>query len=230
MAVEVKRGCGYRKVGGLYLTGTYIPVECDRLPMPVSHCPTCGAGIHFTRSMTEINPFRLFGNHEGQSIIIDDGVAGTMDCRDQIRPCKVCDPPDDIAFVMMVGVKYYPTVEDFAEEAFRLGICKRIPFKPKKLTLGQTIIYLAHPKACTVREPVVVQQVKALVGGEEETNQPRLVDAEKQEKTLGIFCAFIPQKIEKLVWESELTDEAREKLEKQGITPVPIPDGDGDHR
>lgn len=34
MASETKRGCGYRKVGGMYLVGDYIRVPCDRLPFP----------------------------------------------------------------------------------------------------------------------------------------------------------------------------------------------------
>jgi len=59
--------------------------------------------------------------------------------------------------------------------------------------------------------------------------RPRLLKAERIEKKLGIFCAFIPKRVEKLVWESELTDEKREQLEKRGITPVSIPDGDMDN-
>jgi len=59
MAQESKRGCGYRKVGGLYLVGDGIFVPCDRLPYLLETCPVCGHGIHFTRSMTEINPLKL---------------------------------------------------------------------------------------------------------------------------------------------------------------------------
>ena len=32
MAIEAPRGCGYRKVGGLYMCGGGIPIHCDRLP------------------------------------------------------------------------------------------------------------------------------------------------------------------------------------------------------
>jgi len=45
MAIKAKRGCGYRKIGGLYLVGNYIPVACDRLPMPIGACPVCGQGL-----------------------------------------------------------------------------------------------------------------------------------------------------------------------------------------
>jgi hypothetical protein len=49
---------------------------------------------------------------------------------------------------------------------------------------------------------------------------------------MGIFTAFIPQKIEKLYWQSELdamSEKEKEQLSKRGITPIGIPDGDSDH-
>lgn len=64
---------------------------------------------------------------------------------------------------------------------------------------------------------------------EARTNQPQLLEAERVEKKLGIFCAFIPKRIEKLIWESKATPEDLDKLEKRGITPIIIPDGDNDH-
>lgn len=241
MASEQKRGCGYRKVGGLYMVGEYISVPCDRLPLHLEACPVCGAGIHFTRSMTEINPFRLFGNHDGEGAVLayepipgEDYVDEGAVCQDKIRPCHVCDPPDAVAFIMMVGEKYY-TPESFMEEAGKMGVSKKIPFIPKKLKLGETIVYLAHPKACLVKEVPVLQEHMAIkfVGSDKDNGQHRLLEAEKEDKALGIFCAFIPKRIEKLVWGSELEGEQGEKLkeslEKRGITPVPIPDGDADH-
>ena len=129
---------------------------------------------------------------------------------------------------MLVGAGNYKTPFDFLNEAKTMGISKRIPFIPKDLELGKTVVYLAHPKACEAREPVALQQAMAIVEGPE-TKQPRLLETERVEKALGIFCAFIPKRVEKLVWESELTDEKLEQLEKRGITPVPIPAGDIDH-
>ena len=232
MASESKRGCGYRKVGGLYMVGEYISVPCDRLPLRLASCPVCGAGIHFTRSMTEINPNKLFGQHDGSLVELIDDQPVTAICKDKIRPCHVCDPPDAVAFIMMVGEKYY-SPESFMEEAGKMGVSKKIPFIPKKLKLGETIVYLAHPKACVVKEVLVLQHAMAMAGGDRDNGQPRLLEAEKEDGALGIFCAFIPQRIEKLVWGSELEGEQGEKLkeslEKRGITPVPIPDGDADH-
>jgi len=216
MAVEEVRGCGFRKVGGLYLRGEYISVSCDRLPYPLTVCPVCGQGIKVGRGFTRIIPGTLFGIH--------------LECQDKFRPCFMCDPPkDEVAFIMGVGEKYYKSPEDFQREAQQLGVSKRIPFIPKELKLGETIVYLAHPKACEVRQPAVMQEAMAILK-EAETRQPKLLEAEKMEKRLGIFTAFIPQRIEKLVWTSELTDEKREELEKRGITPIAVPDNDLDHK
>lgn len=49
MAVEAKRGCGYRRVGGLYVVGGGLSAPCDRMPFPLERCRHCGGGIKFTR-------------------------------------------------------------------------------------------------------------------------------------------------------------------------------------
>lgn len=213
MAKEGIRGCGYRKVGGLYLVGSYIPVPCDRLPYPLEVCPVCGSGIKISRGFVKIIPYRLFGDHE--------------DCHDVHRPCRMCDPGKDVAFIMGVGEKYYPTPEDFLKEGLEMGVSKRIPFIPKEMELGKTDVYLAHPKACEVKVPPLLQHAMAVVGGEDVQN--KLLDAEKVEKAMGIFAAFTPQRVEKLIWKSQATKEELAKLEKRGITPVVIKDGDKDH-
>ncbi|GAI07703.1 unnamed protein product, partial [marine sediment metagenome] len=80
-------------------------------------------------------------------------------------------PRDEPAYIMLVGAGNYKTKEDFLDEAHRMGICKRIPFIPKGLELGKTVVYLAHPKACEVKEPAVLQQAMAIVE-EAQSNQP----------------------------------------------------------
>jgi len=214
MSVEERRGCGFRKVGGMYLCGEFISSPCDRMPFPLNTCPVCGQGIKVSRGFTQVNPYRLWGIHQ--------------DCKDLYRPCFLCDPQDEPAYIMRIGEKYYKTPHDFVKEALAMGISKRIPFIPKGLELGKTVLYLAHPKACEIKESAVLQQAMAIVE-ETQTNQPRLLETEKVTNALGIFCAFIPKRVEKLIWESELTDEKREQLEKRGITPISIPDGGKDH-
>ena len=214
MAIEQIRGCGFRKVGGLYLCGGYTSAPCDRMPFPLTTCPVCGQGIKVSRGFTEVNPYRLWGLHQ--------------DCKDRFRPCFLCDPQDEPAYIMLVGEKFYKAPENFLEEAIVQGISKRIPFIPKELELGKTIVYLAHPKACEVKVLAALQEAMAIVE-EAQIKQPRLLEAERNEKRLGIFCAFIPKRVEKLIWQSEASPEELEKLEKRGITPVIVKDGDKDH-
>lgn len=237
MASEKRRGCGYRKVGGMYLCGSYTSLPCDRLPFPLDTCPVCGSGIKVGRAFTSITPLHLFQLHQ--------------DCLDVSRPCFICDPAEAIAYIMKVGEQHYPTPADFMREGVEQGISKRISAVPRDFELGKTIIYLAHPRACESRTPAAVQEAMDII--EEGTadargsvlsseptaagialrGQPKLLEAEKVEKTLGIFTAFIPQRIEKLYWKSELdamSPEDLEKLNKRGITPVGIPDGDKDHK
>lgn len=233
MAQEGIRGCGYRKVGGLYLVGAGRFVSCDRLPYPLDICPVCGGGIKVSRAFTKINPLKLFGLHD---VMIKAGPSQENDNRDTMiagygrqcmdihRPCPMCDPTDSVAFIMRVGEKHYPTPQDFMTEAMSMGISKRIPWKPKELKLGVTLIYLSHARACQVEIPAAFQKAFADNGPGATT---KLLDAPSIEKKQGIFATFVPQRIEKLIWEKDATKETLAGLEKQGITPVIIkPDAD----
>ena len=215
MASEPRRLCGFRKVGGTYLCGKYIHIPCDRMPFPLTTCPICGQGIKVGRGFTQVNPYWLWGTHQ--------------DCQDQLGRCFLCDPQDQPAYIMLVGENFYKTPGDFIKESLAMGISKRIPFVPKGLDLGKTVLYLAHPKACEVREPEIIQQAMAILE-QSETKQPRLLVGDKVEKRLGIFTAFIPQRIEKLCWQSQYTEENIERHRKRGIELIPVPDGDRDHQ
>lgn len=63
---ESERGCGFRKSGkdgvGIYLVGDGIFEPCERLPFPLTACPTCGGGIRFGRGWTWISPALLFAS------------------------------------------------------------------------------------------------------------------------------------------------------------------------
>ena len=135
MAVEQKRGCGYRKVGGLYLCGSGISTDCDRLPFPLEYCPTCGAGIKFTRGFTWIDWEEFAGKHE--------------DCSDSPE-CSICVPSvhKQPYGLLWVGESFY-TPQSFIKEALGMGVSKRIPFIPKELVLNETVILLAHKKGIT---------------------------------------------------------------------------------
>jgi len=133
MTIEAKRGCGYRKINGLYLTGSGINVTCDRLPFEIKYCPTCGSGIKFTQGFTWLDWNKYAGEHEG--------------CSDKHTKCYLCLPSTrkQPYGLMWVGESFY-TPQSFIKEAIEMGVSKRIPFIPKELKLRETVILLAHKK------------------------------------------------------------------------------------
>jgi hypothetical protein len=205
MAIEKKRGCGFRKIGGLYLVCEGFSFYCDRLPIKVESCPVCGGGIHPSLGFTWINPKALFGAHMIEEIMGGHGVGGSNQWTSETRPCgdddPICKDPPERAGLMWVGSKFY-TPEKFIEEVRQMGASKRIPAIPKGFEVGKTWVLLAHR------------------GG--------FYDAEKGHCP-GIFYAFRPSAIEKLVPDDTPAEEL-EKLKKQGIKPILVPKDDPDHQ
>jgi len=202
MSVEAMRGCGYRKVGGLYLCGSGAGMDCDRLPYELKICPVCGNGIKFSRGWTWLNWDKYAGNHR-----FGDA------CSDEIYPfCPVCEP-DEYAQpygLLWVGEANY-TPETFITEALTMGISRKIAAVPRLLKLSETWVLFAHIKACGERDELQDDDTTKVV------NIP------------GIFYAFRPQSLELLIWESEAKPEYLADLEKRNITPIIIPNGDKDH-
>jgi len=130
-----ERGCGYPQEGGLYLVTVPLGAPCDRLPLEIPVCPTCGETVRFSRSMQQINALKLFGEHEN--------------CKDPkaLRPCPACQPVEDPAGLMWVGDTYYSPSE-FLKEGAEMGVSKRINTIPKFFKVGETWLFLAHKKAC----------------------------------------------------------------------------------
>lgn len=207
MAVEGARGCGYRKVGGLYLvSGDGVATACDRLPLAIVPCECCGEHPRFTRGIAKINPQRLWGNHH-----LDD-------CRDTDLFCQ----PLETAYMMWVSDSEY-TAASFIEEARRMGVSKRIPFIPDGFQVGVDWVYLARTHAVPPRGDLT-----AFDFAWEE-------DAKEEPKTRGwkpgIFFAFRPTAVEKIVTATQSLDfEAMQELEDKGIKPVIVPDDDRDHQ
>jgi hypothetical protein len=56
MAIEAKRGCGYRKVGGTYLVSGGLGMPCCKMPILLKTCPCCGHGVKQSRGWTWIDP------------------------------------------------------------------------------------------------------------------------------------------------------------------------------
>lgn len=199
MAVEAKRGCGYRKVGGIYMMGGKLAAPCCLLPMQLDVCPVCSGGIKQTRGWTWIEPAKLF----------DLEAAPCIDWHSSERTCSI-PYLEGRHGLLWIGKQHYKSTLEFTHEAATQGISRRLKSVPKGLELGKTRVFVAHPEA-------MVAEMKNHEGEME------------QRKVPGVFSVFIPTSLEILVKQSELTDDKREELEKRGLTPVAVPDDDADH-
>ena len=134
MAIEPRRGCGYRKVGGLYLVGAGQGETCCKLPIPLHICPSCNQDIKQGRGWQWIAPQAWL----------------RAPCSSTLRDFCPAASPDafgERVGLLWVGEKFHARAEDFLEVASRLGISKRIAAVPRDFKLGETWVFLAHPKA-----------------------------------------------------------------------------------
>jgi hypothetical protein len=196
--VDSKRGCGWRKPGGLYLVGDGPAFPCGRLPIPLNTCPTCGHGFKPSRGWTWVDA---------------PAICAAVPCK--AAECSVHCPlgrPFGRVGLLWVGEVYYKSPADFAGEADRLGISRRIATVPKAFLVGRTWIWLAHRGA--IRQPCPWCPA------------PGRLDCcscygEGTVKTPGVFRAFKPERIEYVVIGSE-TDAEIDDLISRGITPVRV--------
>lgn len=220
---EPRRGCGFRKEGGLYLVSGGLAAECGRLPVRLDVCPVCNSGIKPTRSWQWISPAALFK--------IDDRV---VSCRvETCRSCPVSHPPER-AGLLWVGEAFYKTPGEFTAEATAQGVSRRISGVPKDFMVGWTWVFLAHRKAfqtycpeCNKEPP---EDRSSLVGAVPKAEE----DCETCAgtgwiKVAGIFHAFLPTAVQYIVKPDD-EQEKLEALEKRGITLVKLvrtDDGNG---
>jgi hypothetical protein len=218
MAIERKRGCGYRKVGGLYLVSGRGGRQCDRLPIKLDVCPVCSHGFKQSRGFTWVDLFGLVGG-DHEDVLSQAILPSHCDCKPD---CPLCWKVREIgkAGLLWIGEKFYKNPGEFMAEGFELGFSRRIKALPRNFKVGESWILLAHPK--TIREYVKAEQ------GDEKIGLLPGVD-EKIVFKPGIFTLWRPVKIEQLFNESQQgSDEVEEAIEK-GITPIFVPDNDPDH-
>jgi len=217
MAVEAKRGCGYRKVGNIYLCidPEAISLPCDRLPYPLETCHCCGAGFEFSRGWRWFHPTSLFKcDHPLDPFCMECA------CGDLPMVCPTCFPtqifgctsdlPENQtrAGMLWVGKANY-TPGEFTQEAIRMGISRRIHTIPRDFVVGQTWVYLAHLDAVSTYDRTE----------QEDATKP------------GLIMAYRPSRIEMIVTETQSNDgDFMEALEDRGLTPVVVPDDDPDHQ
>lgn len=192
--VEGKRGCGYRKEGGLYLRSDGLGRFCGALPIELEICPTCHHGIKPARGWTWINLAELVAVR-GCSV---------MSCGD----CPIADAKIQEVGLLWIGEKYYPTPEDFSREGNQMGLSRRITTIPKRFKLGETWVALAHRKA--------ISKVDFKAGTDpEQTEFPLKFSA-------GIFHVFKPARVEYVVNPVGDTAKKLAAMEKRGITLVKV--------
>lgn len=192
--VEQARGCGYRKPKGLYLVGGKLGSPCGKLPIPLTVCPCCNAGIKPTRGFQWI----------GRALIADAKCSYTKpQSFGGLTGYAVCDGcmwegSRTHYGLMWTGEKFYPTPASFMKEAHMQGISKRISAMPKEFVIGEDWVLLAHRKA-----------VKTVGEDGDFKMMP------------GIFAAFKPERIE-YVCAGDETPEEIKRLEKRGLTLVKV--------
>lgn len=202
--MRITRGCGHRKIGGLYLVGTGIPAHCGKLPVELPQtCQCCGAGIKMGRGLQFI---------QTKLLLMAEGLCGAQHC----KGCPLGGAAVPKVGLMWVGGAHYSPAE-FMAEAYLHGVSKRIAQVPKQLVIGKSWVLLAHKEAfskltqpadCTCKESQIFEHV---------------------ETRPGVFYAFQPTRVEMpLDKASMLTrngiaphhhDEVKRLLER-GITPV----------
>jgi len=198
---EKKRGCGWRKPGGLYLVSGGLAKPCGKLPIPLSICPTCGHGIKPARGWTWI---------DGTQLVKD------IKCKFEGEPhCFVCPmsgKPGKVG-LLWVGEKYYRHPDDFSKEAAIQGVSRRVATLPHEFKLGETWVWFAHRKG--------IANLCSECNGVAGLKKCTTCNDEKWLYSPAIFHVFKPTAIEYIVKGNE-TEEALERLVKRGIMPIQI--------
>lgn len=225
MAQEPMRGCGYRKVGGLYFVCDGPGFVCRKLPFNLGLCPVCSAGLHFSRGYTWINPHGLTG-----------GQCAVPDCPLGAVGKRVGCPFDErLAGLMWIGNQFY-TPESFTAEAAAMGISKRIRSVPRGFELGKTWVFLAHQKAgrkesCTWYNGHYRCKLSKEPCRNDDKDCPNATWA--QAESPAIFYAFRPTRVELLVMarrKAAMDEDRLKSFADRGITLVAVPDDDLDHQ
>jgi len=212
MAVEARRGCGFRVIGGTYLVSGPGGFSCGKLPVPLLPCPLCDHKPSFTRGIQRISPKNFL--HAAPA------------CSSDPSRCALC--PFGRAFeqqegaLMWVGDRFY-TPQSFTEEAATLGPSKRISSVPQWFKLGMWV-FLAHEKVIESPCPICATVAPLKIENCEEC------EGEGVMKSPAIFYAYVPTRIERIIPKSWAGSVVAKDLEEQGFTLVEVPDEDKDHQ
>ena len=202
---EQRRGCGFRKQGGLYLIAGIPEADCGKLPLKLEVCPTCHQGIKPARAWTWVDAEQLFS--AVQCRLAD----AQGDCNCPLSAYNLADHPR--MGLIWIGEAHYPTPEDFLAEGMAQGLSRRITAIPKTFEIGKTYVLLAHRK--------VIRKDWAIYGDTEREQAEGKSLEGGEEYCPGIFGCFRPTRIEYIIKDDD-TEEKLDRLEKRGITLVKL--------
>lgn len=138
--VEGKRGCGYRKPGGLYLVNRVEAKPCGRIPFPLTVCPCCGEGFR---------PSRGYRWVDGQKLLETAPECSFDKCDDDCSFREGNEENVGRSILIWVSPENYPIPDDFLTEAGLMGVCRRLSGDqiPRGMIVGETWVFLAHRSA-----------------------------------------------------------------------------------
>jgi hypothetical protein len=256
MASEARRGCGYRKAGGIYVRGEL------GAGIPVGWLPCCIDYPH-TLGMVWAEPQRLFRT-AGQA---GDSWEALLALEHWRRKEKVG--------LIWVGAQHY-TMDSFTKEALEMGISRRVATLPVDVKRGDPVAlafvaavpvtesgtlfgYEGAPAAMHCETCAGVPVAKAVANAMAEMGRPFQLEAQRQRDVAdilagkerkggprklamklrtsgdpmhvaGIFHCFTVSCIEVVLPASIAADpEIQRRCEERDVHIVAVPDNDKDH-
>lgn len=186
-----ERGCGFVQLHGLYFVSGQFVKDCDRPIIEIPQCECCGNTLKFNLGQTKINPQRLFGNHSKEVLNFETGETSHLECRDK-ESCLLCYPKE-FALLDWVGQKFY-SMESFNKEAAKMGVSRKLATQhgelPAGFKVGETPIYFA---------------MKGII---DEVRGQNIISGKIHKKD-GVFMAFVPTRLEYMIYEEEITKHSK---------------------
>lgn len=170
-SIPVKRGCGVRVEGGIYIVTT---AEIEELAdyMDISDANIEGKLVIFPKpypTLVNLKPFRGFRGFDkkrffydlqieklklfGPPRVSDPSWKMHLLKRVRLKNCYYAHPEDSHAWLHWIGNQYY-SIKSFIKEARLIGVSRRVPVKAlKKMKWGDTIFLASKQK--NLKNPVI---------------------------------------------------------------------------
>lgn len=155
--IPVKRGCGVRVEGGIYIVTT---AEIEELTdyMDISDANIEGKLVIFPKpypTLVHLKPFRGYRGFDKKRFFNDLQIEKhkLLGPRPRLKNCYYAKPKESRSWLHWIGNQYY-SIESFIEEARFVGVSRRVPAKVlKKMKWGNTIFLASKEKG--LKNPVI---------------------------------------------------------------------------